>query len=163
MVNVLHHNFASCWMCKMASYWQAACETNSSIGAAEGTHSRSQPRGRKGQNAVSCRNVFLTVSDRRKELSSRYRLCNIKLFLKHTHILIKQFGQPYGHGLRQNDKNGGTGMHQGIKWMNSSLFSHAVFLLGKYLQTGVLLEIFSVPHQGEGFVFVLFRHLCYSS
>lgn len=62
--------------------------------------------------AEMCFSLFLTG---RKELSSQYRLCNIKLFLKHTHILIKQFGQPYGHGLRQNDKNGGTGMHQGIK------------------------------------------------
>lgn len=52
---------------------------------------------------------FSTISDQRKQLSSQYRLCNKKLFLKHTQVGIKQFGQPYGHGLRQNRRDPGAG------------------------------------------------------
>ena len=157
---MLHHNFASCWMCKMATVSdRPPVKPPATKVLLELTQGHSLRGGKDKTLSLGEMHFSLFLT---RENNSHHNIDFVtKSYFWNTHRLSSN--SLGNHMAMAWDKKGGTGVHGGIKWMNSSLFSHAVVLLGKYLQTGVPLEIFSVPHEGEGFAFVLFRHLCYIS
>lgn len=117
-----------------------------------------------------CFLLFGVQPERRKGCLSQSRFCK-KLFPKEN-ILIKQGGQPLACGLKWNATGSGGQMHQGTKWMDSSMFSRlwSARQSSHYVMPASamrsLTRNFSGVHvlttPGRGFYFfVLIMQLCY--